>query len=246
MKIQILSDIHHEFYQNLDFPFIDSMNLSNVDAVVLAGDICSFIHLKKVLERYAQKGRDFIYVAGNHEYYLGGRFEVWSALNELSIKYPNFHWLNNDVCIINGQRFIGGTLWYPNTPDAILAYKNWSDFGRILDKPEQWIWQEAIISKQFLTANVEKNDIVVTHMLPSWQSVSPRYRNANTNCFFVHDCEQLIQNIQPKLWIHGHTHCSMDYKINNTRIIANPRGYPTHNKNVYENFSWQQQLVIEI
>ncbi|MGZ8160213.1 MAG: metallophosphoesterase family protein [Methylobacter sp.] len=28
------------------------------------------------------------------------------------------------------------------------------------------------------------------------------------------------------LWLHGHTHYAVDYKINGTRIFSNPRGYP--------------------
>lgn len=28
------------------------------------------------------------------------------------------------------------------------------------------------------------------------------------------------------LWLHGHTHRAVDYKINGTRIVSNPRGYP--------------------
>ena len=28
------------------------------------------------------------------------------------------------------------------------------------------------------------------------------------------------------VWIHGHTHHSVDYMIGSTRIVANQRGYP--------------------
>jgi hypothetical protein len=28
-----------------------------------------------------------------------------------------------------------------------------------------------------------------------------------------------------KPWIHGHTHESMDYQLNGTRVLRNPRGY---------------------
>jgi hypothetical protein len=27
------------------------------------------------------------------------------------------------------------------------------------------------------------------------------------------------------LWIHGHTHESVDYFVNSTRVVCNPRGY---------------------
>ena len=35
------------------------------------------------------------------------------------------------------------------------------------------------------------------------------------------------RDLQPKLWIHGHTHDRCDYAIGNTRVVANPLGYPT-------------------
>ena len=254
MRIQILSDTHHEFYRNLDYPYIRAMDLHDIDVVVLAGDICSRPSLGVVLEEYARRGCEIVYVAGNHEYYLGTKPEVWETIDDIVRDYPNFHWLNNDSVVINGQRFIGGTLWYPGTTEAILGRNNWSDFIRIFGKPGQWIFEEAKRAKQYLVDNVEENDIVVTHMLPSWQSVDPQYKHADTNCFFINDCERLIQEVQPKLWVHGHTHCSMDYKIMDTRIIANPRGYPNRwyghgmsgGDNPYENPNWQERLVIEV
>lgn len=30
----------------------------------------------------------------------------------------------------------------------------------------------------------------------------------------------------PELWIHGHVHAKQDYRVGDTRVIANPRGYP--------------------
>ncbi|MNC91504.1 hypothetical protein D3C83_77790 [compost metagenome] len=31
------------------------------------------------------------------------------------------------------------------------------------------------------------------------------------------------------LWIHGHTHDGFDFRVNGTRIVANPMGYRTSN-----------------
>ena len=36
--------------------------------------------------------------------------------------------------------------------------------------------------------------------------------------------ESIIEEYQPKLWIHGHTHVPCDYKIFATRVVCNPRG----------------------
>ena len=39
----------------------------------------------------------------------------------------------------------------------------------------------------------------------------------------------LIEERQPALWVHGHTHDSCDYRVGNTRVICNPRGYENEN-----------------
>ncbi|MGH8196257.1 MAG: hypothetical protein ACREQ8_17955 [Woeseiaceae bacterium] len=36
----------------------------------------------------------------------------------------------------------------------------------------------------------------------------------------------LIEQFQPTLWIHGHTHEPSDYELFRTRVVCNPRGYP--------------------
>jgi hypothetical protein len=35
-----------------------------------------------------------------------------------------------------------------------------------------------------------------------------------------------VRELQPKLWIHGHTHDRCDYVLAETRVVANPLGYP--------------------
>jgi len=43
--------------------------------------------------------------------------------------------------------------------------------------------------------------------------------------------DDFILEHQPRLWIHGHTHESFDYKIGKTRVVCNPRGYASTEKN---------------
>jgi Icc-related predicted phosphoesterase len=43
--------------------------------------------------------------------------------------------------------------------------------------------------------------------------------------------EEFILEHQPRLWIHGHTHETFDYRIGKTRIICNPRGYAPNDMN---------------
>ena len=43
---------------------------------------------------------------------------------------------------------------------------------------------------------------------------------------FASSLEGLIEEYQPILWIHGHTHDPFDYELFATRVVCNPRGYP--------------------
>ncbi len=43
---------------------------------------------------------------------------------------------------------------------------------------------------------------------------------------FNSDLEPLILRHQPELWVHGHTHWSVDYAVGRTRVYSNQRGYP--------------------
>jgi len=61
--------------------------------------------------------------------------------------------------------------------------------------------------------------------LPTRHSISKRWQGNPLNRYFVTDLTALILQKQPKLWIHGHTHDSKDYKLGVTRIVCNPYGY---------------------
>jgi hypothetical protein len=66
--------------------------------------------------------------------------------------------------------------------------------------------------------------VVVTHHLPSWRCVDSRYAQSVTNAAFCSDLDDLIG--KASLWIHGHTHVSLDRMLEGTRVVCNPRGYP--------------------
>jgi hypothetical protein len=44
----------------------------------------------------------------------------------------------------------------------------------------------------------------------------------------------MIQASRIPLWIHGHTHYNVDYKIGVTRIYSNQRGYPNEMARCFE------------
>lgn len=220
VKIQILSDIHLERHMDGGQEFFGLLEPEGIDVLVLAGDIARrHDHLSYALKGFCEYYPQVVYVFGNHELYGSSFKALRNALSK--IKYENLHILDNQTCEINGQRFVGTTLWY-SWPRRNTA--NWSDFTEIKDFKE-YISDENIEAAAFLMRTVTGSDVVVTHTLPSWRSVHPRWAGHKENAFFVCDMESLIQEVQPKLWCHGHTHESLDYKIGQTRVVCNPFGY---------------------
>jgi predicted phosphodiesterase len=68
---------------------------------------------------------------------------------------------------------------------------------------------------------VEKT-VVVTHHAPSALSLPPQTPDLLDAAYASH-LDDLVA--QADLWIHGHTHHPVDYRIGKARVVSNPRGY---------------------
>ena len=227
MRTRILSDLHLEFMTaEARKAFIESVPV-DCDVLVLAGDVDGGASLLGTLETFAARFRHVVYVLGNHEFY---GTSVTARLDALrSWKRPeNFHWLENSSVVIDGQRFIGCSLWFPHTPDADTGALN--DFLQIRDFVP-WVYERNRESVAFLEASVRFNDVVVTHHLPSNLCVHRKYRGDPLNAFFVCDVEHVMRAKMPAVWIHGHTHETVDCVVEQTRIVCNPYGYAGHEIN---------------
>jgi Icc-related predicted phosphoesterase len=81
-----------------------------------------------------------------------------------------------------------------------------------------------------------KADVIMTHHTPSMMSVGPKFHGDRTNMFFHNELDSFILDLEkkPALWVHGHTHESSQYRIGDTLVVCNPRGYPGENKPEYK------------
>jgi len=241
MRLRILSDLHLEFA-----PF--AAPAADADLVILAGDISTGLNGFK----WAQTNFPecpVLYVLGNHEFYGQKLQKLTEQLKEMA-KGTNIQILDNDVFSLGDVTFLGATLWTDfalnGDPVAseVVAQTGMNDYRRIRTLPrysrlkpsetrrfhmESRRWLE----DQVFSRNGEKI-VIVTHHAPSRQSIPPGFQENAFNPSFASDMNPFITESNVKLWIHGHIHSHSDYAVGNTRILANPRGYPGESKTGFD------------
>ncbi len=233
MKIQIISDIHFElYYESYNNQVINDLkiNSENAELLILAGDCFHLSEIVKYLKIFSDMWENVIYVSGNHEVY-GFDFESLDRMKDFADLPSNCFWLENNEVTIKNNRFLGGTLWFPKSEKSEKLKFFFSDYRRIYETSEKF-YERNKKTSSYINNNITNNDIVITHHLPLGELVSPEYENNDYNCFFVSDESETIYNNKPKLWIHGHSHQSVDMIIDSTRFIRNPKGYIKENKKV--------------
>lgn len=241
MRLQIFSDLHFECHPDGGVAFVDSLDSSAADVAILAGDIATVSGISRALLLFAEKFKQVVYVNGNHELWGGGIDQLLPAVKFAQSKRSNIHWLQNDILEIEGHRFLGTTLWFKDDPLNQIAEKRYGDFKRI-PKFRFWVYRENAVAQRFLSTETQKGDIVITHMAPSSASITETYRGDMLNRFYHTELSDLILDHEPKLWIHGHMHESLDYTLGSTRVICNPLGYlPT-----MKNPSYDERKIIEV
>lgn len=229
----------------------DSFSLEPTDAdiLILAGDIWeSKTNFKTAIPWFCELSSHYphvIYIYGNHEYYGMDINDVnhvmEQTVTEINLKgHRNFHLLNNQSVKIDRCRFIGATLWTDynrNERFMKVAESYMADHTLIEDRTSRnkkfgtraalqlhenckgFIRRELADEKD---STIERN-VVITHHLPSYQSVHPMFGGSLTNPAFASHLDALVA--QSDLWIHGHTHKSCDYELEGCRVVCNPRGY---------------------
>jgi len=226
--VQILSDIHIDKHDDLGASFWRTLRKGDADTLVMAGDICELRfpdRLREVLAAVAPRYKHIVYVPGNHEFWGMNPFHAWKRLKKIQREVPNFHPLNNELVELDGQRFYGGTMWFAAPPPELAHMKKkWPDYLYV-EKFEPWAYDSNRLFREEFE-QVVAGDVVITHHMPSYQSVAQRYIGDKSNHFYVSPMEDQILHRKPAIWVHGHTHNSFDYTLGETRVVCNPLGYP--------------------
>jgi Icc-related predicted phosphoesterase len=220
----------------------------------------------------AQRFRDFlkrcsfqfphvIYIAGNHEFYHGKFVASLQHLRDECSKFPNIYFLERDTKVIDDVVFVGGTLWTnmnkgdPLTLHAVgdmmndfrIVRHDGHGYTKLRPAHAALRHRETLdYIRVVLDENRDRRCVVVSHMAPSFQSISERYAGESLmNGAYASDLSEFIlDRPQIKLWVHGHVHSVNDYMIGDTRVVSNPRGYQA--PGYVEDTGWDPNLVLEV
>jgi len=188
-----------------------------------------------------------LFVPGNHEY-DGLDFDEAHQRLQDSCHTLGIHWLEQQTLNFGGVRFIGTTLWsdfdaLDNRPDhgrapgksgrdkamrAANYYLQTTGTHR-QGKPflAEQVREQALRSQSWLrhalAVPAAEPTVVVTHFAPSLHSADPRYGMTPGTAGFCNSLDALTQDAD--LWLHGHLHCTSDYRLGRCRVVANPLGY---------------------
>ena len=254
MRLQILSDLHIDVVGGFTPAPADG-----VDVVIVAGDVQDgAVKGLAFLRRHIPHPTPIVFVHGNHEFYGHAVVEERAAAINAAATHA-IALLDDASVVLGGVRFVGATLWTDfclngegmQVIDMAIARERMNDYRRInlQNRPWQRFTPEATLamhrrSRAFIWETLAQPfdgpTVVVTHHAPHPRSIHTRFERAAVNPAYVSDQTAIMTRFRPQIWVHGHVHDCFDYTIDETRVIANPRGYGS------ENPTFDPGLVVEI
>lgn len=253
MKFQLLSDIHLEYYKKM--PAISKIITPSAPNLILAGDVCYCKHKNFVnfFEKISPLFENIFYVLGNHEYYTNIEMGLYSLGEvELDISYKlehlkNVHIIQNDFKQIGDIVIIGSTLW------SYLSKKDFTgNICRLTDtkfiKYRNKLWIDPTITNKLhlqykqrindlLSSFDDKKKLVITHFLPSFKCVQPKYKYDKLNKAYYSNCDELVKKAD--IWCCGHSNKFTKKIIENTPVFINPVGYLWEDTNYRRDFTFE-------
>lgn len=256
MLLWVLSDLHIELSRRWDLPAPNAR--PDYDVLVIAGDLIPRMDrgVKWLLER---TDRSVVYIAGNHEGY-GTDLDRTIKKARVAAAGTHVHVLENDSVEIDGVLFFGAIGWtnfnlHGNAEHAMrTAGSVMNDYAKIrvdhyrrrlrpTDTLARHIKTRAFLQRELEKPRTGQTRVVVTHMPFVAEGVRRGQEREEISAAYASRAHIEGAN----LWLYGHTHESRDFRIGDTRIVSNGKGYgPWYANETWENPDFDEQLVIEI
>ena len=245
MQLLVMSDLHIE--KNGTSVAGLYPGHEDVDVVLLVGDVG--IGLEGIRwARDAFEGKRIVYIPGNHEFRGEEYFSHCQAMRREGERL-GVDVLQGESITIAGVRIVGATLW---TDWMVLgevardvAEREALQFGHdfkftrvqteqgerlLLPADVRDFHRRDLAAIKALASDRSVKTVVATHFAPSGQSLDPMYERSGLSPYYASNLDEVICDLSPVLWVHGHTHRHMDYMAGDTRVICNPHGYFTENQ----------------
>jgi len=256
LNVTLVSDLHREFYRH-STPLFDTLRmelLPQTRICVMAGDVGypllrrsegyspdpSFIH---ILKEFKKRYPVVLFVPGNHEYYQAQEYKasmdkidqvMKRACEEAKVIFLNCNtWMDEET----NCEFIGCTLWSLMSQQTWLKMNDSKVFSNVDSLNEKHIshvkWLTQTLTKTDSVGSMPTKRIVITHHLPSFQMVHPKFTMSTINDGFCSNLEYLLQDKslnKISMWLCGHTHEYVQKVIHNVVVVCNPLGYPKESR----------------
>jgi predicted phosphohydrolase len=231
----LISDLHTEFGHW-------TMPVPTSPIVVVAGDFATACKHEKTIQLLLDLPYEHvIFVLGNHDFYHGDYNTVYSQWSTWSTDHPKLHVLLNSTILVNNILFIGSTLWSDTTNDGQNIKQHLSDYSAIRNFQLETGQHAHKCAVEYIDRVLTETTsilpvVIVTHHLPSFQCIDTKYDACTYNAGFATNLEWLLKKHQHiiSVWVHGHTHTSIDTVIEGVRVVCNPRGYPHETMDDYK------------
>lgn len=237
MIIQYLSDLHLDFFHSdMGLSWVNTIcRNKSADVLIVAGDMSEIVKRdgtvggfhRRNIEILCKTFQHVIEVPGNHTYYGTSPAVVADYMSVLLAEISGYHALDCTSIDIDGVTIAGATMWFRDDPLNVCYRSQMNDF-RLIQGFVPWVYETNKKSVDFIRHCGA--DVMVTHHLPGYQLIDDCFRGNPLNRFYV--CDMLHEDFRkrPAVWIHGHSHSTMDVVIGNTRHVRNPLGYRGENK----------------
>jgi predicted phosphodiesterase len=241
MHIAVISDVHLEFRDicwSLVPGWIEKqkslVGARNIDVLCVCGDICPVAthgeSYKDFLTRCSDLATHVLVVLGNHECYGSSSvFEALKTARKLAAGLSNVRILECETVEIDGVYFHGATLW--SRIDVVhhtalkLLVNDYIHIGGFKPETSTMLFQMTYKWLQKEMMESEKRHVVLTHHLPTFALIDPKYSNASpmNQCYAT----EIVGSILPDVWMCGHSHQRTTYiSEDGVLCIMNCRGYP--------------------
>ena len=248
MRCHYMSDLHLE---GQEFPW----RLPKGDVLILAGDLVHAACLDQVRkDPYAVKQRErvlrfadeavrnfahVLLIAGNHDHYDGIFEETAPTLRRC---LPGVTVLDDEMVEIGNVGFFGATLWSDfegrKAESLEKSRRGVGEFFFVKTRRGEGVAKFQPLDaaaahdrslaalKASVAAAQGRQVVVISHHAPSLKGLNPMHAGNGLDGAYASDLDAFVASLgNVPVWVHGHTHIKKTYRIGDTIVRANCRGF---------------------